>query len=61
MKATIRKRNHIPMCKNDRDLGKLGESFLSKLAAEVGIIANKASEDETDWDFLLEFPMDKSH
>lgn len=50
----------MSLSKIDRDLGKLGESFLTKLTAEVGITTNKAFEDKTGWDFLLEFPMEKS-
>lgn len=45
---------------NSRNLGKMGESVLATLTAQVGITANKASEDETGWDFLLEFPIEKS-
>lgn len=50
----------MALSKNNRNLGKLGESLLTTLTAEVGITANKAFEDETGWDFLLELPMEKS-
>ncbi|EKE18850.1 MAG: hypothetical protein ACD_9C00214G0004 [uncultured bacterium] len=40
-----------------RKISKLGESTLEVLAAQVGLTANKVQNDETGWDYLLEFPL----
>src|SRR4051812_46018123 len=54
----------------ERHLGRLGETTLEQWCAQVGISANRAHEDRTGWDFLLEFPrvhaaasmpLDKAH
>ncbi|WP_323799904.1 hypothetical protein [Parasphingorhabdus sp.] len=37
-------------------LGPWAEKSFSTLCSEFGVIANKSEEDETGWDFLLEFP-----
>jgi len=40
----------------NRDLGELGEATLKTWVAQVGVTANKASQDKRGWDFILEFP-----
>lgn len=42
-----------------RNVGGMGENTLPVWTNQVGIIANKVGQDETGWDFLLEFP--RSH
>ncbi|MBA3055362.1 MAG: hypothetical protein FP826_10590 [Sphingomonadales bacterium] len=37
-------------------LGRWAEKQFSSLCSEGGVIANKSEEDETGWDYLLEFP-----
>ncbi|MBI5034267.1 MAG: hypothetical protein HZB51_27415 [Chloroflexi bacterium] len=39
-----------------RNLGKMAESELQRWAAQVGITANRATEDVEGWDYLLQFP-----
>ena len=41
-----------------RNLGKMGESCLLQWASEIGIVANRSSEDMTGWDYILEFPVE---
>lgn len=44
-----------------RKLGKLGESTFQSLCAAAGITCNKSHlDDETGWDFFIEFPFDFS-
>src|ERR1051325_6434199 len=40
-----------------RNVGKIGESALDGWVGDAGITANRVSQDETGWDFLLEFPL----
>lgn len=40
----------------NRDLGELGEATLKTWVAQVGVTANKASQDKRGWDFILEVP-----
>jgi hypothetical protein len=42
-----------------RDVGAMGENTLRMWAAQRGITANKVEQDQTGWDFLLEFPISK--
>ena len=44
--------------KENRDVGTMGEAVLKKWSAEVGIVANKANQDKTGWDYLMEFPFE---
>ncbi len=39
-------------------IGKLGEKTLSKWATEADLIINRSDEDESGWDFVVEFPLD---
>jgi hypothetical protein len=42
-----------------RNLGKLGESVLRNWGAQAGLIVNSsADQDETGWDFIVEWPLD---
>ena len=45
---------------NSDGLGTLGETHFSKLCAEAGLFCNKASQDRTGWDFIVEFPFPPS-
>lgn len=40
-----------------RKLGPMGESAFKNLCDRAGITCNKAHEDETGWDFFIEFPL----
>jgi len=44
----------------ERSPGPLGESTLSKWAHEEGAVINKANDDRSGWDFILEFPSKRS-
>jgi hypothetical protein len=40
-----------------RDVGRLGEAYFQKICSEVGLKANKSSDnDTTGWDYVIEFP-----
>ena len=43
-----------------RDLAVLGEKTLAVWASQVSITCNRASQDKTGWDYLLEFPLESS-
>lgn len=43
-----------------RDLGKAGENKFVSWCSDVGITINKAEEDKHGWDFLLEFPVNRT-
>ena len=38
------------------DIGKMGEKIFSYWCSTAGLVVNKATEDETGWDFHVEFP-----
>ena len=46
------------MC--DRDVGSMGERCFGIWCSSVGITANKSDIDRTGWDFIVEFPWEKS-
>jgi hypothetical protein len=39
----------------NRNIPALGEAVVPRLAAEIGVAAQKVQQDQTGWDFLLEF------
>jgi hypothetical protein len=43
-----------------RKVGPLGESYFRVLCDRAGIVCNKAYQDETGWDFIIEYPHNRN-
>lgn len=43
-----------------RKVGRLGESVFEQWTHQVGIVPNKVQQDETGWDFFIEFPQESA-
>lgn len=39
-----------------RNLGRMGETYFNNLCASVGLTCNESNEDNTGWDFIVEYP-----
>jgi len=43
-----------------RKLGQMGEDIFKLLCSSVGLTCNESQQDETGWDFIVEFPIDRA-
>ena len=45
---------------NSDELGEKGEAVFRSLCADVKLVCNKAERDRTGWDFIVEFPFERT-